>query len=76
MRRTSLLDVNQRFWRTIGRMRASATDFRKRRIRLSWDSPGLNSTLIELTPFEMSMQFGQNKPASPFLSLDWQAAQL
>lgn len=52
MRLISLFDVNHRFWRTMGRILASATDLRKRRSRLSCDSPGRSSTLIGLTPLE------------------------
>jgi hypothetical protein len=60
----------------MGRIRASATDLRNRRIRLSWDSPGLISTLIELTP---SRSFGNlNKTRLPayVAAKDWQAIQV
>ena len=50
MRRTSLFEVNQRFCRTIGRIRASATALRNRLSKLSWDSPGRKSTLIHCHP--------------------------
>src|SRR3954453_23239426 len=49
MRLISLLDVNHRFWRTIGKMRASATALRNRFRILSWLSPARNSTLMKFT---------------------------
>ena len=41
-RRSSLGGVNQRFLRTVGRMRSFITSLRKRFSNDSWDSPGRN----------------------------------
>lgn len=67
MRRTSLLDTNQRLLRASGIIRASITLFRKRRKILSCDSPGRSSTLI-CFPFTILRNSLTNQTASSIVA--------